>query len=127
MPHEGPLADLLWSDPDPQRDGFSYSQRGAGYVFGGDAVRKFLHTNNVEHMVRAHQLCMDGYQVLFEGTFTTVWSAPNYCYRCGNLASVLEIDENLNRFFNTFHAAPASERPSIKEDSDNLAAPDYFL
>lgn len=27
VPHEGPLTDLLWSDPDPTRDGFGFSQR----------------------------------------------------------------------------------------------------
>ena len=35
-PHEGALADLLWSDPD-ERNGFGVSSRGAGYTFG--AVR----------------------------------------------------------------------------------------
>lgn len=33
MPHEGPMCDLLWSDPD-ERVGWGVSIRGAGYTFG---------------------------------------------------------------------------------------------
>lgn len=42
-------------------------------------------------MIRAHQLCNEGYTSYWKGKCLTVWSAPNYCYRCGNKASVLEI------------------------------------
>ena len=41
---------------------------------------------------------------------STVWSAPNYCYRAGNMASVLEIGPNLERFFNVFGPCPDDER-----------------
>lgn len=119
IPHDGPLADLMWSDPDPDKTGFVISPRGAGYVFGHDVVWKFLHMNGLAHIVRAHQLCMTGYQVLFEDSLSTVWSAPNYCYRFGNTASILEVSEDLGRFFNVFGAAPESER----QRPSNEAAP----
>jgi serine/threonine-protein phosphatase PPG1 len=83
IPHEGPFADLMWSDPDPEpaNTGFTLSARGAGYMFGIDVIDRFLHENGMTKILRAHQLCMEGYQILFDGKFCTVWSAPNYCYR----------------------------------------------
>jgi serine/threonine-protein phosphatase PPG1 len=109
IPHEGPMADLVWSDPDPERDEFSLSPRGAGYTFGRDVVKKFLEVNSMSHILRAHQLCQEGYQILYEDRLSTVWSAPNYCYRCGNLASVLEVSDLLDRYFNIFDAAPEND------------------
>ena len=43
VPHEGPMCDLLWSDPD-DRGGWGISPRGAGYTFG--QVNKFYHMTN---------------------------------------------------------------------------------
>ena len=109
IPHEGPMADLVWSDPDPERDEFSLSPRGAGYTFGAQVVKKFLEVNSMSHILRAHQLCQEGYQVLYDDRLSTVWSAPNYCYRCGNMASVLEVSDTGERFFNVFDAAPEND------------------
>ena len=109
IPHEGPFADLMWSDPEENTNGFSMSARGAGYVFGEDVCERFLHENKMTRIYRAHQLCKDGFQQLFGGKLATVWSAPNYCHRYENLASILELDENLAEHFNIFEDAPENK------------------
>ncbi|KAI9481177.1 MAG: Metallo-dependent phosphatase-like protein [Benjaminiella poitrasii] len=119
IPHEGAMADLVWSDPDPDKEEFAISARGAGYTFGSSVVDRFLHLNKMEHILRAHQLCNAGYQVLFDDKLSTVWSAPNYCYRCGNLASILEVRVDGERFFNVFDAAPENER-IIDNDTSSI-------
>ena len=88
VPHEGPMCDLLWSDPD-DRCGWGISPRGAGYTFGQvsysslftgslfslktylfglphwlfsqDISEQFNHTNNLKLIARAHQLVMEGF------------------------------------------------------------------
>jgi len=116
------MCDLLWSDPEDTQ-GWGVSPRGAGYLFGSDVVQQFNQTNSIEMICRAHQLVMEGYKWHFNETVLTVWSAPNYCYRCGNVAAILELDENLQRDFTIFEAAPQESRgiPCKKPQ------PDYFL
>ncbi|KAI9795660.1 MAG: putative serine/threonine protein phosphatase [Piccolia ochrophora] len=130
IPHEGPMADLVWSDPDPDRDEFSLSPRGAGYTFGAQVVKKFLEVNSMSHILRAHQLCQEGYQILYDDRLSTVWSAPNYCYRCGNMASVLEVSDTGERFFNVFDAAPENDLhrgEQTQEKGGQGVVVEYFL
>jgi len=87
-----PICDLLWSDPD-DRCGWGISPRGAGYSFGQDISEQFNHANNLKLISRAHQLVMNGYNWSHERNVVTVFSAPNYCYRCGNEAAIMEVDE----------------------------------
>ncbi len=89
------MCDLLWSDPD-DRSGWGMSPRGAGYTFGQDVSEQFNHNNGLTLISRAHQLVMEGYNWSHERNTVTIFSAPNYCYRCGNQAAIMELDDSLN-------------------------------
>ena len=65
----------------------------------------------LKYIVRAHQLVMEGYNWCQEKNVVTVFSAPNYCYRCGNQAAILEIDEHLRYTFLQFDPAPRRGEP----------------
>jgi len=121
VPHEGPMCDLLWSDPD-DRSGWGISPRGAGYTFGQDISEQFNHNNNLTLIARAHQLVMEGFNWCHEKHVVTIFSAPNYCYRCGNQAAIMEIDEHLEYTFLQFDPAPRRGEPQVTRRT-----PDYFL
>ena len=92
------------------------------FLFLQDISEQFNHSNNLKLIARAHQLVMEGYNwshvrsffslmpaLIFcfggvsnlkivdclsqEQKVVTIFSAPNYCYRCGNMASILEVDD----------------------------------
>ncbi|GJY49957.1 serine/threonine phosphatase [Tanacetum coccineum] len=121
VPHEGPMCDLLWSDPD-DRCGYGISPRGAGYTFGQDISEQFNHTNGLKLIARAHQLVMEGFNWAHEQKVVTIFSAPNYCYRCGNMASILEVDDCKGHTFLQFEPAPRRGEPDVTRRT-----PDYFL
>lgn len=60
--------------------------------------------------------------LLQEKNVVTVFSAPNYCYRCGNMAAILEIGENMEQNFLQFDPAPRQVEPDTTRRT-----PDYFL
>jgi len=121
VPHEGPMCDLLWSDPD-DRGGWGISPRGAGYTFGQDISETFNHSNGLTLVSRAHQLVMEGYNWCHDRNVVTIFSAPNYCYRCGNQAAIMELDDALKYSFLQFDPAPRRGEPHVTRRT-----PDYFL
>ncbi|XP_014244344.1 serine/threonine-protein phosphatase 4 catalytic subunit-like [Cimex lectularius] len=122
VPHHGAMCDLLWSDPE-ELNGWGVSPRGAGYLYGSDVVDKFRMVNSVDYIARAHQLVLEGYKWHFRNTVVTVWSAPNYCYRCGNVASLLEMEQG-HESFTIFDAAPSGQRLVAGKKNPS---PEYFV
>ena len=73
-------------------------------------------------ITRAHQLVNEGYKKQFDGKVITVWSAPNYCYRMNNKASIMKVGQNLEDQFIVYDASKDSKQ---SEDYKKLIP--YFL
>jgi len=126
VPHEGPVCDLVWSDPD-ERTGWGLSPRGAGFTFGQDVSEHFNHVNGLRMIARAHQLVMEGFTWAHDKALVTIFSAPNYCYRCGNQAAIREVDEAMGCRFIQFDPAPRRGEEGITACDAPKRAPDYFV
>lgn len=77
-PESGDMCDILWSDP-MDEDGMGPSKRGVAVNFGPDVTRAFLENNNLDLLVRSHEMKEEGYEVAHGGKCITIFSAPNYC------------------------------------------------
>lgn len=107
IPDIGVISDLTWADPDEKVFGYADSPRGAGRSFGPNAVKKFLQMHNLDLVVRAHQVVMDGYEFFADRQLVTVFSAPSYCGQFDNAAAVMNVDDKLLCTFTIF-------RPDLK-------------
>ncbi|OII75616.1 serine threonine protein phosphatase [Cryptosporidium andersoni] len=110
----GIMSSLLWSDPH-DRNGRSPSPRGVGCNFGPDITQKFLQDNNLDYIIRSHEVKQEGYSVDHNGNCITVFSAPNYCDSMGNKGALVKIHEHdLKPNFVQFSAAPHPPVPAMK-------------
>ena len=57
-------------------------------------------------------MCVQGYQWAHGKGIVTIFSAPNYCYRCGNVAAILQLDDTLQRNFKIFREVDTPEPSS---------------
>jgi hypothetical protein len=60
---------------------------------------QFGHVNSLVAIARAHQFVQEGYKYISDEALATMWSAPNYCYFCGNMAGILTFGKNGARSF----------------------------
>ena len=95
IPDTGLLCDLLWSDPDKDCVEYDENDRGVSVIFGEKIVQDFNKKNDLDLIIRAHQVVDDGYEFFASRQLITIFSAPNYCGEFDNSAGIMIIDESL--------------------------------
>ena len=95
IPDTGLLCDLLWSDPDKEATEYDENDRGVSVIFGEKVVTDFNKKNDLDLIIRAHQVVDDGYEFFAQRQLITIFSAPNYCGEFDNSAGIMIIDEAL--------------------------------
>lgn len=105
-PKEGPLCDLLWSDPcekDDEAVGIEWTQnktRGCSFVFGAKAAIPFLNKNDLLSIIRGHEAQLEGFKMskwnpkVDFPSVITVFSAPNYCDVYNNKGAIIKFVNN---------------------------------
>lgn len=112
IPQNGPMCDLLWSDPSPL-DGKHPSKRGVSIEFGPDVSKKFLENNNLKLLVRSHQTKDEGYEIERGDQVITIFSAPNYCDQMKNKGAFIKFKEDMVPDFRKFEAVPHPNIPCM--------------
>jgi serine/threonine-protein phosphatase 2A catalytic subunit len=120
------MCDLLWSDPDdrcgwgisPRGAGYTFGQdiseafnhnngltlvaRAHQLVMEGASLSDLYRSITNISLFRLNPRLFffvvgdKGYNWGQDRNVVTIFSAPNYCYRCGNQAAIMEIDEKLS-------------------------------
>uniref|UniRef100_A0A7N0TLY1 Serine/threonine-protein phosphatase 5 n=1 Tax=Kalanchoe fedtschenkoi TaxID=63787 RepID=A0A7N0TLY1_KALFE len=110
-PEEGLMCEILWSDPQ-SNPGRGPSKRGVGLSFGPDVTKRFLKDNNLDLVIRSHEVKDEGYEIDHDGKLITVFSAPNYCDQMGNKGAFIRFEApELKPNITTFSAVP---HPDVK-------------
>lgn len=89
------VSDLLWSDPDPEVEGWGANDRGVSYTFGNDVIDEFIEEFDIDLICRAHQVVEDGYEFQGDRKLVTVFSARNYTGEFENAAAMMCVDADL--------------------------------
>ncbi|KAI9594917.1 Metallo-dependent phosphatase-like protein [Syncephalis fuscata] len=107
---EGLMTELLWADPQ-ELPGRSPSKRGVGLQFGPDVTETFLKNNNLEMVIRSHEVKDNGYVIEHNGKCVTVFSAPNYCDQMGNKGAYINVTDEGTVSYHVFESVP---HPNVK-------------
>ena len=66
------MCDLLWSDPDRTTNDYEENDRGVSVIFGEKIVQNFNRNNDIDLIIRAHQVVDDGYEFFSDKRLITI-------------------------------------------------------
>lgn len=73
------LMQITWNDPKENLNGFNNSFRGPGIrFFGEDVFKIFMKSNNLETLIRSHEMFPEGYKWFFNNRLLSIFSSENY-------------------------------------------------
>ena len=115
------LEQLLWSDPGRGGSGYINNRRGAGILFSAELTAAFLKKNNLQLILRSHQMVDTGYSRCHGGKLVTIFSASNYCGTNDNLGAIAIFDADSGKLHfmqydaetNLLAYAPTLEKDSL--------------
>lgn len=73
-------------------------------------MNNFLEDQDLDLIVRAHQVVEDGYEFFAGRRLVTLFSAPNYCGEFDNAGGMISVDENLMCSFQILKPSARSSR-----------------
>ncbi|NVM29274.1 MAG: metallophosphoesterase [Candidatus Helarchaeota archaeon] len=85
-------AQMLWNDPKEQIKGAVPSGRGIGFYFGRDKFEQFAETNDINFVIRSHEVFQSGYKYFFDKKLVSIFSALDYVYIHGIQAKMVRIN-----------------------------------
>ena len=104
----------LWSDPSDDVLGISRGHRGGNTIlFGSDVTDMFCKINKLKRVIRSHQVKERGLSSQHAGKLFTVFSAPNYVDKGGNLGAVVIFEQDKMGFVQFKHSAHPDIEPMM--------------
>ena len=96
-----------------KENGVAQNPRGGNTIcFGPDITQNFIALNQLERVVRSHQVVDNGIESHHNDRVFTLFSAPNYCDRGGNVGAVI-VFENESPQRMTFLKFKAVPHPDV--------------
>ncbi|KAH3745286.1 serine/threonine protein phosphatase [Pelomyxa schiedti] len=126
------LNGILWSDP-MEEAGIKTGHRGSSVSWGTDVTEQFLSANNLDLLIRSHQVKDSGFEWSHNNKVLTLFSASNYGGTAENKAGVAVFRGAVYAKLSTTDPFPLPEIETFHassfhtEESDNASSSDDTL